>query len=58
MIEPLKEMLKEVLEDKEVVELAAKLQHKTLLALIDAGFTREEAMKIVVQNGSMIKTNQ
>jgi len=39
------------------VELAAKLQYKTLLALIEAGFTREEAMKIVVQQGSVIKAN-
>lgn len=57
MIERLIELLKEVEENDEFFDLMAHLIKKMYDALIKAGFTEEQAIKIVAGQGAGLKTN-
>lgn len=57
MLDDLKEMLKEVVADDELFELLARGMRKSFNALVAQGFTEEQAMRIVVEQGmSVTKT--
>ena len=52
MLEQLKEMMKEMLKDKEFFELMAKVNRAYFEALVKQGFTREEAIEIASRQAS------
>ena len=49
--------LKFILEQDEMFSLGAKLAKKSVDALVVEGFSREEAIKIVAVQGSLVKNN-
>lgn len=57
MLEQLKEMLKEMIADDELFDLAAQGMKKCHKALVKAGFTEEQATKIVASQGMGVKMN-
>ena len=57
MVEQLKEILKSIADDKEVFELVATCFDKMVRALVNKGFTRDEAVGIVTHQGMGIKGN-
>ena len=57
MVEMLKKLLKEYLEDDEIFSLTAKAVKKFHEALIKAGFTEKQATEIVAHQGSGIKAS-
>ena len=56
MIEELVGMMEMVLKQDQLFTLGAKVLKKTVDALVDEGFTREEAIQIVARQGSLVKT--
>jgi hypothetical protein len=58
MIEQLKEMIRELAEDDEIMHLVARAMRKFYNSLIDAGFTPEQAMEIIISQGLGFKANQ
>ena len=57
-IEMLKAMLNAVLEQDDLFTLGARILQKSVNALVENGFTREEAIKIVANQGSIIGANK
>jgi len=55
MLKQLKEMLRLMIEDDEIFNLAAQLLRKSHSALIGAGFTEEQATTIVAGQGTGIQ---
>jgi hypothetical protein len=55
-IEGLKDLQRTLLEDDEIFSLGAQMVFKMYQALITAGFTEEQAIKIVAVQGSGVKT--
>ena len=51
----IKKMLKDVLEDDELWTLAGRMAWRSVGALIEAGFTREEAIQVFLKQGPIIK---
>jgi len=51
------EMLEKVLTQDKMFEIGAKLAMKSVDALVNEGFTREEAVSIVAVQGSLVKTS-
>jgi hypothetical protein len=56
MVERLLEMMREVMENDEFFELQANMIKKFYDALVTAGFTEEQALKIVAGQGIGLKT--
>lgn len=52
-----KEMIKTMSRDEELLKLTAELSAKYLDYFIEAGFTREEAMKLVVKATMSLKSS-
>ena len=55
MMEQLIEMMEGLLEQDKLFELGAKGLKKSVDALVNEGFTREEAVKIVANQGMFVK---
>lgn len=55
MIEEIKKLLEEMVEDEELFMLAAKIRRKTYLALVAQGFSEEEALEITARSGEIVK---
>ncbi len=51
MIEQLKELMKEFLEDEEIFPMIAKAMMQMKRELIIAGFTEDQAMQMLVAHG-------
>ena len=58
MIEEVVEMVEEVLKQDKLFELGAKIYKKSVDALIEQGFTRDEAMRIIIAQGPPIKASK
>ena len=50
--------LRQILKEDELFELSAKTLKKSLDAIIKEGFTREEAMQILVQHGPLVQQSR
>ena len=57
MIEQLVEMLRAVEENDELFDIMARMMKKSYDALINAGFSEEQATKIVAGQGAGVKTS-
>ena len=57
MIEQLVEMLRAVEENDELFDIMARMMKKSYDALIKAGFSEEQATKIVAGQGAGVKTS-
>lgn len=57
MIEELVELMKSIEANEEFFEVLARLMRKMYDALVKAGFSPEEAVKIVASQGTGLKTN-
>jgi len=57
MIEQLVEMLRAVEENDELFDIMARMMKKSYDALVKAGFTEEQAIKIVAGQGTGVKTS-
>lgn len=57
MLEEMKEMLTAVVNDEKLIPTLARGYKKMLLSLVAEGFSREEAMQILVSQGIGINKN-
>lgn len=57
MVEQIKELLREFLEDDEISDMMAKIMMKNYQALLKAGFSEANAIKIVAGQGLGLKTS-
>jgi hypothetical protein len=58
MIEQLKELMKEFLEDEEIFPMIAKAMMRMKRELVIAGFTEEQAMQMLVAHGFGFNANK
>lgn len=57
MIEQLTDMIEEILKQDKMFSLGAKMLKKSVDALTDEGFSREESITIIASQGCIVKAN-